>query len=222
MLEFQIKETDFYGLITNDCLSLDDKDFFDNSLVLMELYKIKCFISKDKSIIGMQIKYRDKNKKDLLKEYQTINIKININCVEQEFIFEKEEKIINITIYKNEYLKGFEILTNKNRNFLFGSNSGNKIMLNEFSSKNNIVIGFYSKFDKMIGLTGLGFYYVSFKEYIILLYSGIFYLRAKLQDQKYYNSILNNIEKLEYSNKALVKLGMLPKSVLLIIMKYLI
>ena len=222
MLEFEIKETNFYGSINSNYISLDDKDYFNNSLILMKLYIIKCFISNDKSILGMQIKYRGRELQDKNKEYQTINFKINNNYQEQEFILEKEESIINITLWKDEYINGFEIITNFGRKFLFGKNCGNKIMLNEFSSNYNILVGFFSKFDIQIGLIGLGFYYVSHKEYLFLLYSGIFYLRAKLNDKNFYKSIMNKKDNLDLINKAILNLGMLPKNLFLIIMKYLI
>ena len=95
-------------------------------------------------------------------------------------------------------------------------------MLNEFSSNYNILVGFFSKFDIQIGLIGLGFYYVSHKEYLFLLYSGIFYLRAKLNDKNFYKSIMNKKDNLDLINKAILNLGMLPKNLFLIIMKYLI
>ena len=220
MLEFQIKETDFYGLITNNYISFDDKNYFNNSLILMKLNRIKCFVTKDKTIVGMQIIYKDRNQDGKNNEFQTIFFKINNNCYEQEFIIGKEESIMNITIWKDEKINGFEIFTNKNRNFLFGINSGNKIMLNEFSSNNNIVVGFYSKFDRYIGLTGMGFYYISLKEQQIFLYSGLFYLRAKLKNVNFYESIKNDIEKLDYTNKAVLKLAMLPRNIFGFVMKY--
>ena len=222
MLEFQIKETDFYGLITNNYISFDDKNYFNNSLILMKLNRIKCFVTKDKTIVGMQIIYKDRNQDGKNNEFQTIFFKIINNCYEQEFIIEKEESIINITIWKDEKINGFEIFTNKNRNFLFGINSGNKIMLNEFSSNNNIVVGFYSKFDRYIGLTGMGFYYISLKEQQIFLYSGLFYLRAKLKNVNFFESIKNDIEKLDYTNKAVLKLAMLPRNIFGFVMKYII
>ena len=222
MLEFQIKETDFYGLITNNYISFDDKNYFNNSLILMKLNRIKCFVTKDKTIVGMQIIYKDRNQDGKNNEFQSIFFKIINNCYEQEFIIEKEESIINITIWKDEKINGFEIFTNKNRNFLFGINSGNKIMLNEFSSCNNIVVGFYLKMDRYIGLTGMGFYYVSLKEYLLLLYSGLFYLRAKLKNYNYCEYIKNNIEKIDYADKAILHLAKLPRNLFGIVMKYII
>ena len=206
MLQFQIKETDCYGLITNDCLTLDDKYTFNNSLILVELYKIVCFISKNKNIIGIKTVFRDRVKKDNDIEYQSIYIKLDNNCLEQEFIFKNNESIINITIWKEEVINGFEIITNQNRTFLFGLNSGTKIMLNEFSSNINKVIGFFAKFDLRIGLSALGLYYISSREHIILLYSGLFYLRAKLKNEKYRNSIIDEESKLDFANQTILNL----------------
>ena len=209
MLQFQIKETDCYGLITNDCLTLDDKYTFNNSLILVELYKIVCFISKNKNIIGIKTVFRDRVKKDNDIEYQSIYIKLDNNCLEQEFIFKNNESIINITIWKEEVINGFEIITNQNRTFLFGLNSGTKIMLNEFSSNINKVIGFFAKFDLRIGLSALGLYYISSREHIILLYSGLFYLRAKLKNEKYRNSIIDEESKLDFANQTILNLCLL-------------
>lgn len=222
MLQFQIKETDCYGLITNDCLTLDDKYTFNNSLILVELYKIVCFISKNKNIIGIKTVFRDRVKKDNDIEYQSIYIKLDNNCLEQEFIFKNNESIINITIWKEEVINGFEIITNQNRTFLFGLNSGTKIMLNEFSSNINKVIGFFAKFDLRIGLSALGLYYISSREHIILLYSGLFYLRAKLKNEKYRNSITDEESKLDFANKTILNLCLLPKNLFCNIIKYLI
>ena len=74
-------------------------------------------------------------------------------------------------------------------------------MLNEFSSNINKVIGFFAKFDLRIGLSALGLYYISSREHIILLYSGLFYLRAKLKNEKYRNSIIDEESKLDFANE---------------------
>ena len=222
MLQFEIKETDLYGIVSKDNISLDDYNNFENSLILVELYKIKCFINESKQIVGLQTIFRDKNEDENIKEYQSIFIQLDNNSQEQEFIFEKRESIINITIWKNDSLNGFEITTNKHRNFLFGLTTGNKIMLNEFSSENNMVVGLFSKFNYKFGLTALGFYYVNRKEHLIVLYSGLFYLRAKLKDEQFNKYIKNNEANLDYTDKTILKLGLLPKNLFGYILQFLI
>ena len=61
----------------------------------MKLNRIKCFVTNDKTIVGMQIIYKNRNQDGKNQEFQTIFFKINSNCYEQEFIIENEESIIN-------------------------------------------------------------------------------------------------------------------------------
>ena len=217
----EIKETDFFGLINKDTISYDDKDFFGNSLILFEIFKIKCYTKGNQGIIGIQLVYKYREDQ---KQYTTIDIKKNENCTEQEFIFKPKETIINIIIFRKNfsYLQGFEITTNLNRSYRFGVDNGEKIMLNEFSSGKNMVVGFYGKFDNKIGITGLGFYYISRKRYSFFIFSGIFFLRAKVQNKQFYDSIKSNYSKLDYESKALFNVSCLPKNNFMEIFKYLI
>ena len=219
MTDINIKETDCFGLINNDSISYDDFNYFCNSLLLFELSKIKCFIKGNKGIIGIELIYKNR---EIKQEFTTINVKTNDDCFEQEFIFKSNESIINITIFRKVTLQGFEITTNLKRSYRFGLDNGEKISLNEFSSGKNMVIGFYAKFDKNIGITALGFYYIDRKLYLMFLYYGFLCLRAKLNNNKYYNSIKGNITKMDNENKAILKTCLLPKSEFMGILKYII
>ena len=221
MNDIQIKETDCFGSINKDSISFDDTDYLGNSLILFEISKIKCYIKGDRGVIGIQITYKYREDQ---KEYTTIDIKKNENCTEQEFIFKKNEYIINIIIFRKNYsyLQGFEITTNLNRSYRFGVDYGEKIMLNEFSSGKNMVVGFYGKFDYESGVTALGFYYINRKEFSFFLISGLFHLRAKNQDKQFRELIEKNFTNLDYESKALFNVSLLPKNIFMEILKYLI
>ena len=66
----------------------------------------------------------------------------------------------------------------------------------------------------------MGFYYISLKEHLLLLYSGLFYLRAKLKNNNYCESIKNNIEKIDYTDKAILNLAKLPRNLFGVVMKF--
>ena len=119
-------------------------------------------------------------------------------------------------------MQGFEITTNLSRSYRFGVDYGEKIMLNEFSSGKNMVVGFYGKFDYKSGVTALGFYYVKRKEFSIFLISGLFLLRAKNQDKQFRELIEKNFTNLDYESKALFNVSLLPKNIFMEILKYLI
>ena len=221
MNDIQIKETDCFGLINKDSISFDDTDYLGNSLILFEISKIKCYTKGNQGIIGIQLiyKYREDQK-----QYTTIDIKKNENCTEQEFIFKPNENIINIIIFRKNYsyLQGFEISTNLNRSYRFGVDYGEKIMLNEFSSGKNMVVGFYGKFDNNIGVTCIGFYYISRKIYSFFLFSGLFYLRAKVQNKEFREFNEKNFANLDYESKAIFNASLLPKNTFMEILKYII
>ena len=219
MTDIHIKETDCFGLISNSSISYDDFNYFGNSLILFELSKIKCFIKGNRGIIGIELTYKNRENKQY---YKTINVKTNDEYFEQEFTFNANESIINIIIFRKVALQGFEITTNMKRSYRFGLDNGEKISLNEFSSGKNMVIGFYAKFDNYIGITALGFYYIDRKLYLMILYYGFLCLRAKLKNDKYYNSIKEKIKKMDYENIVLLKTCLLPKHEFMGILKYII
>ena len=219
MTDIHIRETDCFGLINKDSISYDDFNYFGNSILLFELSKIKCFIKGNKGIIGIELSYKNRENKQ---DYTTINVRTNDECFEQEFIFKSNESIINIIIFREVTLQGFEITTNLKRIYRFGLDNGEKISLNEFSSGKNMVIGLFAKFENKIGITALGFYYIDRKLYLMILYYGFLCLRTKLTNNKYYNSIKENIKKMDYENQVLFKTCLLPKNEFMGIMKYII
>ena len=223
MKDIYIRETDCFGEISEDSISFDDMDYFGTSLILFDISKIICYVKFNEGIIGMKLIYRDRENKENKNEIQTINIRTNEkNYIEQEFSFEFDEKIDNIILWKDDYIKGFEISTNKKRNKRFGFDNGQIIRLNEFASLQNIIIGFYLRFDYKKGVTAIGFYYIEKKLYLPILYSGLFYLRAKLGNKSYMDSIIKIISKNDGKNYAILKTCLLPKNIFFGIMKYLI
>ena len=217
MNDIIIKETNCFGMIHENSISYDDIDYFGNSLVLLDLYKIKCYVKMNRGIVGIQLTYKYKENN---KEFKSIDVKRDCECFEQEFIFKPEEKITNIIIFRKEYLQGFEITTNLKRIYRFGLDDGEKVMLNEFYSGKYFVIGFYTKFDNINGMTAIGFYYIDKKQYLLFLSLGLFLLRTKLNNDQFSNSI--KINNLDYENKAILKTCRLPKNNFLGILKYIV
>ena len=219
MNDIIIKQTSCYGLINKESISYDDIEYFGDSLLLLDLYKIKCFVQGNHGIVGIQLTYKYKqNNND--QEIKSIDIKTDCDCIEQEFVFKPNEKITNVIVFRKEILQGFEITTNLKRIYRFGLDNGEKIMFNEFYSERNIVNGFYTKFDNINGITAIGFYYTNKKQFLLFLYLGLFLLRAKLNNDKFNNSIQN--DNLDYESKAILAACRLPPNDFMGILKYII
>ena len=218
MNDIIIKQTSCFGLINKESISYDDIDYFGDSLLLLDLYKIKCFVKGNQGIVGIQLTYKYNQNND--QEIKSIDIKKDCDCIEQEFIFKPNEKITNVIVFRKEFLQGFEITTNLKRIYRFGLDNGEKIMFNEFYSERNIVNGFYTKFDNINGITAIGFYYVNKKQFSLFLSLGLFLLRAKLNNDKFYDSIQK--DNLDYESKAILAACRLQQNIFMEILKYII
>ena len=152
---------------------------------------------------GIQIIYKDRITS---KEVKTIDVNKKDCGEEDEIIFEANEMVNKITLWKEESLRGFEIKTNKNREKKFGwCGEGTKVELDEFDYGNNYLVGFYLGFQKNVGILSMGFYYINKKTFYLLLNLGIFILRVKAKKEEFKKKIEENFNSLDYSDKALFK-----------------
>ena len=214
----EYEATPNYGLITEKSIILDDYDIFKEFLIGYRLYKIKCWAEIDSGIIGIQLCYKDRETNE---EIISINKHKPEDSNFQEFILEPLELITGISIWKNNSLKGFEIITNKKRIKRFGYENGEKIVPEEFEENNiNIILGFFFTYEPKIGISSMGCYYLNRKYFSIILYSGILYLRIKLKDEKYKNEILKKLKDMDISDRALYYACLLPSKQFFGIIKY--
>lgn len=221
MNDVEIKKTLCYGSIYEDTLTFDDQEFFDTSIIFYKLHKIKCYTKYNSGIKGIEITYKDINSGE---EHTSIKIKqkekVKEKFVEQEFIFEPTEYIIKFILWIDESLNGFEITTNKKRIQRFGKDSGNQIEINELSISKSIILGFFIKYDKKNGVTGIGFYYMNMKIYWLLHVSGLFQLRAKIKNKKFKKETEKQINEIEKSLKYVYYTCLLPDATFYGIVKY--
>ena len=66
----------------------------------------------------------------------------------------------------------------------------------------------------------MGCYYLDRKVFTLILYSGLFSLRIKLKDEKYKKEIDNKLKDMDYSDKALYYICLLPINQFNEIMKF--
>ena len=213
----EYESTPNYGLITEKSINLDDKDIFKEFLIGYRLHKIKCWIEKSYGIIGIQLCYNDRETNE---EIISIDKHRAEETTYQEFILLPLELITGLAIWKKNSLTGFEITTNKKRVKRFGYDDGERI-LPEFSENGlNIVIGFFFTYEPNIGVSSMGCYYLDRKVFTLILYSGLFSLRIKLKDEKYKSEIENKLKDMDYSDKALYYICLLPINQFNEIMKF--
>lgn len=214
----KIHNTSIYGLIKDGIQIYDEENILGEYLVNYKINKIRCWTEKNVGISGIQIFHMDRFTS---LDVKTIDaIKKDYNGEEDEFIFNSNEMIIEVILWKEDALLGFEITTNKNRTKQFGWCKGTKIELDEFKNGNNYVVGFFLGFHKKEGLLSMGFYYSNKKNFYLLLNLGIFYLRIKLKNKEFKKKIEEKLPNLDISDRALYNACCLPDNQFFGIFKY--
>ena len=215
----KIYNTSNYGLIKENTLFYDDQRILDKYILNFKLYRIRCWSVVNVGISGLEIYYKDRITS---KEVKTIDAKKKEGGdeEEQEFILESNEMINQAIIWKNDALLGFEIKTNKGREQKFGwCGEGKDVKFDEFDG-NNYICGFFCGFHKKDGVISLGFYYINKRNFYLLLYFGIIYLRIKLRKEEFKNKIDEKVNQMSYSDKTLYKTCALPNNQFHEIFKY--
>ena len=207
-----------YGLITEKSLTYDDLSTFSYYLISYRIYCIRCWQNKQLGIIGIQLLYRDR---DTNEEIISVNKANNDKSTLVEFNLDPLEFIIGITVYKNNLLNGFSIKTNKKREKLFGYDTGDQIIPEEFEDEGkNVILGFFFTFEPNMRASSIGCYYLNKTFFSLILYSGILYLRIRLKDEKFRKEIEKKLDKLDRTYIALYRMCILPNMQFYGVLKY--
>jgi hypothetical protein len=216
----RIENTSNYGIIKDNMANYDEERILSEYILNFRLYKIRCWTINNLGITGIQIIHKDRITS---KEVTTIDISPKEYENEAEIMLEPNEMINSITLWKEESLRGFEVKTNKNNGKKFGwCGEGTKIELDDdFDNGNNSLVGFYLGFNKKeCIINSMGFYYINKKSFYLLINLGIFMLRVKCKNNEFKKKLEEKIEKLDYSDKALLKACCLPDNPFFSVFKY--
>ena len=219
-----IENTSPFGEVKEMSQPFDDENNLGSFLINYKLHKILCYYEKNVGICGLQIYYIERMKSQEIKTIDVCKKNIGDNIEEQELILESNEIIDRITIYIFEQFRGFEVITNKNNKKKFGwceLNEGQKHELDVFDGS-NCLMGFFGNFNKIEGVTSLGFYYLNKKVFHLVSHFGFFLLRIKLKNQEFKEKILKILDKMKYSDKALFKTCCLSDNTFFEIIKYIL
>ena len=207
-----------YGFITEKSICLDDLSRFGEFLICYRLSIIRCWQNKQLGIIGVQLHYRDRDTND---EVISMNKIKNTESTLVEFNLDPLEFIVGLTVWKSDYLNGFSVTTNKNRQQLFGYDIGDKIAPEAFEQEGkNVILGFFFTFEPNIVVSSVGCYYLNRIFFSLILYSGILYLRIKLRDEKFRSDVENLLDNLDKSYVALFRMCLLPIKQFYGVLKY--
>jgi hypothetical protein len=214
----RIENTSNYGTINDNITFYDDQRILNQYLLNFRLSKIRCWSEKNVGLSGIRLTYKNRITSQ---EQKTIDVLTkDFSGDETEISFDSNEAINEVTIWKDEALRGFEIKTNRGKEKKFGwCGEGQKVELDEFQGDRTLV-GFFLGFHKKEGILSMGFYYINKDSYYLLLYQGIFMLRVKLKKEEFKNKVKEKLSTMNYSDKALYYACCLPDNPFFCIFKY--
>ena len=162
------------------------------------------------------------------------------NVIDSNSINSGENKGTNSLIFKefdihpSEYLKQCEIWadnksityinlkTNKGTSFSVGEKIGNKYIVNDSddTKKEKIIISFFGSYNTL--LNGFGLHLLDKSQYLMILFTGYFELKYKLQKEKYKEEILEKMKnkKFNFQDETIVKTCLMPSVPFNVIMSY--
>ena len=217
----EIDSTGNFGFVLQDTQPFDDQEFFGENILNFKLSRIQFWTSsgEKKYITGIKCFYIDRYTSEELfpGEYHLSNKNISENLV--EFKLNPFEYFIDFKVSTGDKLiSSVELKTNKKRVFKVGDDCN--IINNDYFDLNELIIlSFFGGYNQ--NLNNLGVYTIKKKDYISVLFSGIFYLRFCLKHKKNFKEeILKNENKLDITFKTLLKTCLLPDSCFQIILQF--
>ena len=216
-----INSTGNFGNVFQDTKSFDDEEFFSDSLFNFKISRVKIFhgkIDRNEIVTGIQIFYRDRIKGNTTTTGEFKSEKGS--DLYEELNLEANENLVNFQIRTGE--KGVDYLefgTNKGKNIKCGGNTGEEKITDFNNNQDKIILGFFGGYSNC--LNSLWVYYISKKDFVSVLYAGLFNLRYVLKKNlEFKKKILENKDKLNNDDYAILKVCLLPDAPFCSVMRY--
>ena len=166
--------TQKYGVVNLKSTHFDDHSLLGANFFRYKPEKIKIWVNNDLQITGIQTWFTN------IIDKSTINSGENkgLGSVNhEEFTINPNQYLARYEIWKGDNtINGLVLETNKGEKFEVGKKSGKKFV-SEGMGKNKIIISFFGSYNKV--LESLGFHLLEKNDYMRVLFTGYFELKAK-------------------------------------------
>ena len=177
----QIDSTGNFGNVFPDTKSFDDEEFFSDYILNFKISRIKIFhgtIDRNDIVTGIQVFYRDRIKGNITTTGEFKSEKSSE--LYEELSLEANENLVNFQIRIGD--KGVDYLefgTNKGKTIKCGGKTGEEKITEFNNNEDKIILGIFGGYSNCLNC--LGVYYISKKDFISVLYAGLFILRYVLK-----------------------------------------
>ena len=138
-----------------------------------------------------------------------------------QFDINPNEYLVDSEIWEgNGFINGILLKTNKGTEFFVGEKKGNKMDIEQLKDGKKIIISFFGSYDKL--LESFGLHLMDKKEYMKVLFTGYFELKAKLKKEKFSEEINEKIKnkKFTFQEETIIRTCRLPSAPFNEVMKF--
>ena len=136
-----------------------------------------------------------------------------------EFVINPNEYLTDCEIWDGgTYISGILLRTNKKNEFFVGEKKGNKMDIPSLKDGKKIIISFFGSYNQY--LESFGLHLMHNKDYMKVLFTGYFELKAKLKKEKYKEEIMKNFDKYPEKEQYIIRTCLLPSAPFNEVMKF--
>ena len=207
-----------YGKINVSSTPFDDHCLLGKNFYQYKPYKIIFWTTQDKKITGIQTWFKNAVDSNCINSGEN---KGSLSCDIQEFVINANEYLTDYEIWLgNGYISGILLRTNKNSEFFVGEKKGNIMDIPVLSNKKNVIVSFFGSYNQY--LESFGLHLMDYKDYMKVLFTGYFELKAKLKKDKYREEIMEKMrqKKFNFQEETIIKTCLLPSTPFNEVMKF--
>ena len=207
-----------YGKINPNSTHFDDHSLLGANYYQYKPEKIYFWTNQEKRITGIQTWFKNSIDNNSINSGEN---KGSLSLDFHEFIINPNEYLTYCEIWDgNGFINGILLRTNKLNEFCVGEQKGTKMDIPLLEDGKKIIISFFGSYNEY--LESLGLHLMYNKDYMKVLFTGYFELKAKLKKEKYKEEIMEKIKNKKYTDQevTIVKTCLLPSAPFNEVMKF--
>ena len=208
-----------YGQINIASTQFDDHCLLGQNFYQYKPDRIIFWTTQDKKITGIQTWFKDSIDGKCINSGEN---KGSLSCDVHEFVINTNEYLTYCEIWVGVgYISGILLRTNKSNEFFVGEKKGEKMDIPLFlQEKKNIIVSFFGSYNQY--LESFGLHLMHYKDYMKVLFTGYFELKAKLKKDKYREEIMEKMKQKKFTEQeeTIIKTCLLPSTPFNEVMKF--
>ena len=207
-----------YGKINIVSTQFDDHCLLGKKFYQYKPDRIIFWTTQDKKLTGIQTWF--KNSVDS-KSINSGENKGSLSCDFHEFVINSNEYLIDCEIWAgNEFINGILLRTSQSKEFFVGEKKGDEMDIPLLADKKKIIVSFFGSYNQY--LESFGLHLMHNKDYMKVLFTGYFELKAKLKKDKYREEIMEKMKQKKFTEQeeTIIKTCLLPSTPFNEVMKF--